>query len=259
MKISVLSENTAKSEVFSAEHGLSLYIEGRGRKILFDMGQSDNFIVNANALGINLGEVELAFLSHGHYDHGGGIASFLKINDASPIFASPLVFGAHYNGSDKYIGLDKSLRGNPRIRLVEDTALVSEGVTFSSSNEKAPLHAINPFGLQIKKGRKLFPDDFHHESYLIIEEDGRRILFSGCAHRGIINIMEWFKPDVFVGGFHLSKLDDKEELSVLARILSSYPTKYYTCHCTGEAQYNELKTVMKESLSYISTGDILEI
>ena len=102
-------------------------------------------------------------------------------------------------------------------------------------------------------------DDFLHEQYLLIEEEGKRILISGCSHKGIFNIAEWFKPDVLIGGFHFMKLDpDAEEdagfLNKAAEILLRYDTTYYTCHCTGEMQYAFLKEKMGDRLQYAATG-----
>ena len=80
MQITALVENTSQDKKFGTEHGLSLYIEAGFQKILFDMGQSGLFADNAKVLGISLSDVTIAVLSHGHYDHGGGLAKFLEIN-----------------------------------------------------------------------------------------------------------------------------------------------------------------------------------
>ena len=101
---------------------------------------------------------------------------------------------------------------------------------------------------------KLIPDDFRHEQYLLIEENGRRILISGCSHKGIVNIAEWFKPDVLVGGFHFSKLPLDDALKGYAGFLNSFDTEYYTCHCTGIEQYAFMKKYI-DKLSYLSTGE----
>ena len=109
MKIINLVENTTSRQDVEAEHGLSLYVETEGHKILFDMGQTDMFSKNAEAMGVDLSQVDIAVLSHGHYDHGGGLEKFLSINKKAPIFISQYAFGDYYNGSEKYIGLDKSV------------------------------------------------------------------------------------------------------------------------------------------------------
>ena len=106
--------------------------------------------------------------------------------------------------------------------------------------------------------RKLQPEDFRHEQYLLAEENGKRILFSGCSHRGILNIMHWFQPDVLIGGFHLSKLPLDETLASFADRLNTYPTTYYTCHCTGTEQYRFMQSRMK-NLHYISAGDSITL
>ena len=87
MKITALLENTASDCCMMTEHGLSLYIEAQGKKILFDMGQTDLFYKNALTLGIDLAEVDIAILSHGHYDHGGGLEKFLEINKKAPVYS----------------------------------------------------------------------------------------------------------------------------------------------------------------------------
>ena len=99
--------------------------------------------------------------------------------------------------------------------------------------------------------------------YLLIKENGKRVLFSGCSHKGILNITEWFEPDVLIGGFHFMKLDpstkDADVLTAAADELLSYDAKYYTCHCTGIEQFEFLKRIMGDKLSYLSTGMKLEI
>ena len=102
------------------------------------------------------------------------------------------------------------------------------------------------------------PDDFNHEQYLLIEEPlsegGKRVLLSGCSHAGILDIVEWFRPDVLIGGFHVSKMDCGDGLAALARELGSRETDYYTCHCTGEAQYAFLRGRMPR-LRYLAGGE----
>ena len=98
MKIISLVENTSVNEEIKAEHGLSLYIEAKKHKILFDMGQTTLFLENAGKLGIDLSQVDVAILSHGHYDHGGGLEKFLEINKKAYVYVNQYAFDAYYNG-----------------------------------------------------------------------------------------------------------------------------------------------------------------
>lgn len=281
MKITALVENTTAHDDIETEHGLSLYIEANGHKILFDMGQSDMFARNADRLGIDLKEIDMCVLSHGHYDHGGGIKTFLELNKKAKIYMNEYAFELHYNGTEKYIGLDVSLvsskendeitgcreaekvcgeqvGGNDRFVMVGDELELDTGLTLYSCNKKERENNLGAFGLTVMKDGLLMEDDFRHEQYLLIEEDGKKVLISGCSHKGIVDITNWFKPDVLVGGFHFMKLDtekDKDVLMDAATKLMSHKTKYYTCHCTGCEQYDFLKNIMNEQVEYIRAGD----
>lgn len=257
MKITVLAENTAVDERFGAEHGLSLLIETRGRHILFDTGQSALFARNATLCGVDLGEVDYAVLSHGHYDHGGGLGRFLELNDHAPVYLSQYAFEPHYNG-DKYIGLDAQLKTHPRLIPVGDTLPLDTGITLLSLNGVDKPYAVDGAGLSaIIDGRRV-PDDFRHEQYLLIEEAGRRILFSGCSHNGVLNIVSYFRPDILIGGFHFMNLPLDSNLLQNARELDGFGAGYYTCHCTGTEQYDYMKRCLPR-LHYLSSGESITI
>ena len=250
MRITALLENTTTRADMAVEHGLSLWIEAAGKTILFDMGQSDLFAKNAERLGCDLRTVDFAILSHGHYDHGGGLPTFLAINDRAPIYLSRYAFGEQYNASGKYIGLDPLLEQNPRLRFTDGVTSVAPGFTLLDCNDRTRRGTLGTFGLTRREGDLLMPDDFRHEQYLLIEAEGKRVLLSGCSHKGIDDIAAWFCPDVLVGGFHVSKLADPAALSALAQSLNAHPTAYYTCHCTGLRQYDHLKEKLGELKSY---------
>ncbi len=258
MKISVLCENTTKKENIIAEHGLSLFIETEKHKILFDMGQSDAFLKNAKIMGIDLSTVDIAIISHGHYDHGGGLRAFLEYNKKANIYINRDAFCDYYNADMKYIGLDKSLLENERIVFTDGYLPIDENLEIVYANERACLYAIEPNGLKVKNDGVLFDDAFLHEQYLLLTEKGKRILVSGCSHKGVLNIMHRFNPDVFIGGFHFMKTEPKN-LSEKAYLLSEYNTDYYTCHCTGIDQFEFLKTTLGDRLNYLSAGDGLII
>lgn len=258
MRITSLAENTSANESIGYEHGLSLYIETDNHNILFDMGQTELFSENAEKLGIDLTKADIAVLSHGHYDHGGGLKKFLSINDNAPVYINRYAFEPHYNGMEKYIGLDNSLQDNERIIFTEDLYEIEPGLTLHSCNDRSKRIELGSFGLNMMINGKLIPDDFRHEQYLLIEENGRKILISGCSHKGILNIAEWFRPDVLVGGFHFSKLPLDDTLKGYAEYLNSYDTDYYTCHCTGTEQFSFMKKYIGR-LNYLSAGESIVI
>ncbi len=264
MKIHVLMENTTVDPALTAEHGLSLFVETRRHKVLFDAGQTGAFADNARRMDVDLRDVDVVVLSHGHYDHGGGLRYFLELNDRAPVYLSRHAFTPHFNGSEKYIGLDRTLEGCERLVSVGDALRIDEELTLYSCNQSKRIAPLESFGLTVRTRGALTPDDFRHEQYLLVRDGERKILFSGCSHKGILNIANWFRPDILVGGFHFTKLnpDDPEDgkcLERVARELSRFPTKYYTGHCTGIRQYQFLKQIMGDQLEYFSTGQTFSL
>lgn len=252
MKIVTLIENTTCREDLACEHGLSLYIETGAHTILFDAGQSNAFADNAQKLGIDLSAVDICVLSHGHYDHGGGLSRFLEINKTAPVYLSRHAFGGHYNAAGNFIGLAPELQKNNRLIFTDGKTEIAPGLTLYGLE----IPPADSSGLTVLENGTLRPEDFRHEQYLMIEEKGQRILISGCSHKGILQIMAAFRPDVLVGGFHFMKWEDIGALEAAAKKLLEYPTVYYTGHCTGLRQFEILKAVMGPRLRALSTGSV---
>ena len=255
MRLVCLAENTSIREHIGAEHGLSLYIEVHNRKLLFDMGQTSLFAANADALGVDLTKVDTAILSHGHYDHGGGLTTFLNINTYAPVYLSRYAFDPHFNG-EKYIGLDTTLAESNRLHFTDGIHDLGDGLTLYANASDVGRLAHGSAGLSAEIDGIRHDEDYRHEQYLLIEEHGKRILISGCSHRGILEITEFFRPDILIGGFHLSKLDVQDAVAQYAAPLNAFGTDYYTCHCTGIAQFEALSAVMPR-LAYLAGGQQL--
>ena len=305
MKIVCLMENTVGNENCKSEHGLSLYIEMEKNTILVDTGASGLFLENAENLDIDLKKVETVFLSHGHYDHGGGILEFHKVNSTAEIVMQKSALGDYWHKSEsveKYIGL------NPEIKELENLILLDgdyeyykkstncnvDGILSCENNEgqqkkakddtserknKIEIFTLRtaskeelecwPKGNLVLKERKdnqYIQDSFIHEQYLILEENGKFVLISGCAHNGILNILEEYHnryeayPDVVVSGFHMRKKEgyteeDYEVIRETARQLKETGILCYTGHCTGEEPYQLMKEIMEEKLEYLHCGN----
>jgi len=264
MKISVLMNNDTSLPGFQTEHGLSLCIEACGRRILFDAGQSGAFAENAERLGIDLSEIDAAVLSHGHYDHGGGLREFLRRNAHAPVYVSRWALQTHLNSAGKEIGIDPSLADSGRLILTDGYMRIAEGLELYPASAVQLTVPLDTDGMKAKDGDALAPEDFRHEQYLLVHEQGRSVLFSGCSHRGILNIEHQFQPDVLIGGFHFMKIDPgkpagRQRLEQSAAALCRYPTHYFSCHCTGSAQYDLLKRTMQDQLQHLDCGQVLEL
>src|SRR5574344_2389335 len=214
MLIKILVENTSISKELGSEHGLSLYIETKKHKIMFDVGASDLFLQNAKGLDVNIADIDFLVISHGHYDHGGGLKKILEENTKAEVFLHRLAFEKYYairaNGKLDFIGLDDELKQNKQIALTSDQFYISNGIQVFSNVVQRETQPKSNRGLLTEQNERMIDDTFAHEQNLIIEEDGKTLLVTGCAHNGIINILEHFQeikgrmPDYVIGGFHLS-------------------------------------------------------
>ncbi|MBQ2681092.1 MAG: MBL fold metallo-hydrolase [Eggerthellaceae bacterium] len=262
MKVTVLSENTTKGPKVTPEFGLSLHVECGGQSILFDAGSGGNFARNAQALGIDLSQVDSAVLSHGHFDHANGFGTFIEMNDHAPIYAHEGFDGDIFKKPDEYIGIAAELKGNSRFEVVSESREIGEGLVLLSYDSATSLHPIESGDMCVKGEDGMRPDDFSHEHYLLACEGDVRLLVTGCSHKGIANIMAWAKAQHVthvIGGFHLMGVQSGEfgKLDGLADELLAYGAMYYTGHCTGIEQYAYLKSRMGNKVCYAGTGDVL--
>ena len=258
MKLITLMENTASREDLTAEHGLSLYIEACGKKILFDAGQTAAFADNAEKLGVDLTRVDLAILSHGHYDHSGGLMRFLQINKTAKVYVHKDAFAPHFNSTGSYIGPNPALLETGRIVFNPGTFALCQGLTLTDFAGAPSEYPIDSAGLLMEENGEKVPENFCHEQYLMIREEEQVTCISGCSHKGILNITKWANPDILVGGFHFMNIDpetpEKARLDHAAEKLLESKAVFYTGHCTGAAPYEYLKARMGDRLNYISTG-----
>lgn len=274
MKIKALVENTSINAELGSEHGLSIHIETQGKTVLFDTGASSLFAENAKKMGVDLQKIDLVFLSHGHYDHAGGLPTFLEINKDAPIYLRNSAFGDYYSerdgGAYEYIGIDKHLLTSNRIVFTPEHMSLGKGLSLYSQVQGNRFFPTGNASLFKKTEEGLVRDDFTHEQNLVIEEGEVSLLVSGCSHRGIVNIVDKFfelyghYPTHVIGGFHLynhrtGKPESRETLEKISEALLATGAMYHTCHCTGEANYEMLRTLMGEKIAYLSGGTCLDI
>ena len=305
-------------------HGLSGYAETAHHRILVDTGQNAETWENADALGIDITAVDTVILSHGHYDHTGGVMSFAEKNSAAAIYLNEKAGGDYWNIRDgktlaegaRYIGINRAILRFPQTKLLRGdcvTEISADGTTAeigrpvdgmiaeigsSADGMIAEIRSSADAGISADDGkstepaeiavfggvtgRHLWPegnrilarrteecfvqDAFDHEQYVVLRDEGKSVLIGGCAHNGLLNILDRYHelfgdyPNAVVSGFHMMKQGEYTEAETetirrTAEELARLPILYFTGHCTGLPAYEIMKPVLGEQLYYFGSGE----
>jgi 7,8-dihydropterin-6-yl-methyl-4-(beta-D-ribofuranosyl)aminobenzene 5'-phosphate synthase len=282
VKITTLVDNRPSPDdpQLTAEWGLSLCVELNGRHILVDMGASDAFARNAEHLSIDIAAIDVAILSHHHFDHGGGLRRFLELNDHAPIY-----LGVAPDGDPtvkllgfvrKYVGLDRALLAThaQRFRFVHERAEVLPGVFVLPHIGGTHARPAGNKHLYLKRDSELVPDDFRHEIVVAIQEHDALVVLTACSHNGLLNMVETASAEfpgvpvqAVVGGFHLAKLPPFRGMSETERsvtdmgqaVLAAGIETTWTGHCTGKAAFDVLRAAMGDRVRQIHTGSRIDL
>lgn len=265
-KISILVDNNAQEELAS-EHGLSLLIESGGRSVLFDTGQGGALRANAAKMGVELSKLDAIVLSHGHYDHTGGLKD---CSGNTPVYCHPLVNAAHFSIHDG-ISKDISMPRHARLALelsdvhmVGKATKICERITISGSipRKHGWENAGGPFYIDAKGvAEDIIPDDMA----LWIETPGGLVVCLGCCHSGLINTLSYVKElhpkkhiRAVVGGLHLLHANDARLAKTFDALRRFSPDIIVPCHCSGNSAMQALQAIFGGVVSPGCAGMVLE-
>ena len=264
--ITTLVEDTTLDGGLLAEHGLSFWIEYGDMRILFDTGQSDILVQNAKVLGINLAEVNAVVLSHGHYDHTGGLSTILDIASKAKVYMHPAAtepkFSRTYSGV-RSIGIPYLAKKAVRKCHVVWTATPAR--IFPGMSVTGQVPRINNFedvgGAFFVDENYKKPDDLLDDQTLFIESAKGLVVVLGCAHSGVVNTLEYIsnltcrnKIYAVIGGMHLLKACRMRIANTIEAFKKYEIQKIVPLHCTGRKATRELKNAFRDKCSLSSTG-----
>ena len=249
LSITVLVDNRAASDELCSEHGLSLWIDADGYKILFDTGQSDALVHNAPKLGVDLGTADALVFSHGHYDHTGGTAAVFKALPPVAIYCHSGIFVPRYSdhGEDRpvFIGMKREtirvLQANiDAITWITQPMYLQNnvGCTGSIPRVNRVEDTGGRFFLDTKQKR---PDPITDDCALWFETVNGTVIVTGCCHSGLMNTIDYVnkltdktKLRSIFGGFHLCNASDERLRKTADYLQRTGMNEVVTCHCTGE-------------------------
>lgn len=269
LQIIVLSENRVVNPKLIAEQGLSIFVETPRGNVLFDTGNRDAFLHNAMQLGIQIESVQKVFLSHGHYDHTGGLQYLAERKQPIEVICHPNLFNKKYrliDGERIDIGVywekveleKKGVHFTPKTHpkavmpdiwvsgeIPRITRYETQDDTYEEQVLESPIH-----------------DELHDDMALILNTTRGLIVLMGCGHSGPVNTLKHAmritgvkKIHVVMGGMHLQRAEDSKIEQIVRHLIRIQPDYIIPLHCTGFRAINRLFNLFGERVLLFNVGD----
>lgn len=271
IKVTILDDNIAGPPLFKAEHGLSVLVEVDGRGFLWDCGQTDIAVQNARALGIDLRSLEGIGISHGHYDHAGGLMSVLAASGPKKVYMHPECFAPKYfmaGQMKRFIGVPFSreaiVGSSSGLELNRGPVEVMPGVFLTGEIPRVTEFEGHPEpNLYVMDDGKPVPDPFTEDQALVVSSPRGAVVLTGCAHCGVVNILKHVKEEygeviAVVGGTHLG-LGNEARVEPTIEFLKGLSARMVFTHCTGTRSICRIMSSFPESFTPGQTGLMLTL
>ena len=274
-RITILCENSVGRAIPAiGEHGFSCWLEIDNKHYLFDTGQGLGIINNVQVLGLSLAKLSGVILSHGHYDHVGGLEQVLRHAGELEVFAHPEIFSERYSQSSqalRFIGI-------PQRRELLET--LGARFTFTPEFQQVAPHLYvtgtiprrNDFEVgdgnlvQRNAAGELEADPFHDDMAVVLDTPRGLVVLLGCAHSGMINTLDYVlekfqRTEIYavIGGTHLGPVSAEQFEHTLTALERFNIQKLGVSHCTGQPRAAQLRNEFGKRFFYASVGAVLEI
>ena len=273
VQITTLSENTAGRAGLLAEWGLSVMVETGDIKVLLDTCSSFSVTHNAPLLGIDLSAIDKIVLSHGHYDHTGGLREVLSKTGPVDIIAHPDVWDKKYirfGEHEAYIGIPFSreeLEGmGASFKLSPEPVWITNEIVTTGEIPMVEEYESIEANFYVKKAGKMLPDPFSDDRALVIVTDAGLVVILGCAHRGAINTLRHAQQitgveqvHTVVGGTHLLRASEERVLITAAAFQEMGARRVGVSHCTGLHSAMLLAQQLGEAFFFNNTGTSITV
>lgn len=276
LHLAIVCENTVGRPISACgEHGFSCLVRTDGGTWLFDTGSGETLLGNFDALEIDPSQIDAVILSHGHYDHSGGLLPFLQKVGPRPVYSHAQIFSERFwqgqheerDISLPYTRSELESAGATFHHLNSFTEIAS-GLYFSGSIPRLdPLETGDPHLVRrANKTEDWLADEFVDDAALAIETHKGLVILLGCAHSGLINTIEHFRRELgnlrihaIVGGTHLGPASDEQFSATVDYLKQLDFDRLGVSHCTGQIRSAQLYTHFPNKVFFANVGSTLRI
>ncbi len=275
IKITILVENSAgQLSSLLGEHGFSALVEADDFRLLFDTGSGRAIIPNTQSLGLDLSEVNAVVISHGHYDHTGGLPPVLSRMEKVPVYLGEEAWADKFallpDGSERWIGMpaarDLLEKSGARFEMVDGPRELCPGIILTGPIPRTTdFEEVEPI-LRVKKAGELLPDPVSEDQALILKGEEGITVLTGCAHAGVVNTLLYAMQLTgasgihgLIGGFHLLFASEERLDKTVAFFKKAGIKMLAPCHCTGFRALAELHRRVGEMMVPAGSGSVFQL